>query len=615
MYSSTPIAPFSRLVNQGSTDHGLGCKISHSGRLAPGLVFSGLLFLTGLLGCGQGVPEVDIRPSASTLDLGYNWQAFAKDAVWNLKLAPTRGEAPLPAAGMATGDAIPSDADYGIKVYFARASDPNWSIQWGGYDSVLDTNPNPNPMTLQAPAGMTAPTGSDGTIIVVDKDLHYAYEIWQFQPRGNNTAYTSSMVLIDVQGSGLHRNVGISGSGLPGVGGLIKSWETKNNVEIRHKIWAAVNPSMLFANAVWPATAHDVGGNGAYASLNYGDVVALTKNLNLDSNDCNLSPFIKRIARALQDYGAIVQDQSGDAMDFVAEVNSIKDYIDVDYNSTFYDQFHCLQKYLVKVQNPWVGATQGGLGYDGGTGVQPPSVPQGLTAAAASATDVHLSWLSSSGQGGVAGYRVFRNGTHLTDVVALKFDDTGVSAGTTYSYGVSAYDSAGHESAVSTAVSVTTPGTGGGFPELLANAGFEGGSASWLLDTWDGTQIKHSVVNAQHHGGTHALRIQITDGQSDGAGTQIGISVTRGATYTASAFVLLQGIQAGAAALFIDWFDSAGNLVGSTESPEQSAQTSSFSPTSVSAQAPVSATHANFYLASWATGSVFFDDASFKRSK
>jgi len=105
-------------------------------------------------------------------------------------------------------------------------------------------------------------------------------------------------------------------------------------------------------------------GNGSHAFLKYGDVVALSKNVNIDSSGCGLSPFMKRIAKALQDFGGIVQDRGDDSLGFISEVNAVRDYIDIDYDTTMWEQFDCLKQFMVKVNDPWTGATPGGLGLD-----------------------------------------------------------------------------------------------------------------------------------------------------------------------------------------------------------------------------------------------------------
>ncbi|MBN8281215.1 MAG: fibronectin type III domain-containing protein, partial [Gammaproteobacteria bacterium] len=90
-----------------------------------------------------------------------------------------------------------------------------------------------------------------------------------------------------------------------------------------------------------------------------------------------------------------------------------------------------------------------------------PSVPQGLAGTPASTSRIDLSWSASTDTGGsgVSGYRVYRNGigTPLATVAGTTYSDTGLTANTSYSYRVSAYDAAGNESDPSTPpVSVTT---------------------------------------------------------------------------------------------------------------------------------------------------------------
>lgn len=92
-----------------------------------------------------------------------------------------------------------------------------------------------------------------------------------------------------------------------------------------------------------------------------------------------------------------------------------------------------------------------------------PSVPANLQAMAPTATQVQLSWSASTDTGGsgLAGYRVYRNGsaTPLATPTVNSYTDNSVAASTTYSYRVSAIDAAtpANESALSAAASVTTP--------------------------------------------------------------------------------------------------------------------------------------------------------------
>lgn len=327
-----------------------------------------MLSLGLTIGCGVAEPdeletiETTALRQDSTLDLAYYYQPFKQNSVWNLKLSPTRSEVNFPAAAWTHGLLAPSDADYGVNVYFAKTTDPIWHIRFNDYNTVLDVFDTASPVGIRAPLGMLAPSGSDGSIIIVDPALKYGYELWSYSPTGATTAKAESINVVDLQSMGIHRNVGITGSGLPGIGGLLKAWELKNDVAIRHKLWVAVHPTLLYAKAIAPAVTHDLASNGSAAFLKYGDVIALGKRYSFDTNPCKLSPFMKRIARALQDYGGIVQDQGGDAVGLVAEVDAVKNAIDIDYETTMWTQFACLQKYLVKVKTPWTDATPGGLG-------------------------------------------------------------------------------------------------------------------------------------------------------------------------------------------------------------------------------------------------------------
>jgi chitodextrinase len=56
----------------------------------------------------------------------------------------------------------------------------------------------------------------------------------------------------------------------------------------------------------------------------------------------------------------------------------------------------------------------------------------------------------------VSGYKIYRNGTQITTTNTTSYSDTGLTAGTSYSYTVAAYDQAGNTSAQSTAASTLT---------------------------------------------------------------------------------------------------------------------------------------------------------------
>lgn len=86
----------------------------------------------------------------------------------------------------------------------------------------------------------------------------------------------------------------------------------------------------------------------------------------------------------------------------------------------------------------------------------PPSTPTGLSASAVSLSQINLSWTASTDDVGVAGYGVFRNGLQVGTTTAISYSDSGLAAGTSYSYAVDAFDAAGNLSTQSASVSTST---------------------------------------------------------------------------------------------------------------------------------------------------------------
>lgn len=89
---------------------------------------------------------------------------------------------------------------------------------------------------------------------------------------------------------------------------------------------------------------------------------------------------------------------------------------------------------------------------------QAPTVPEGFwVTPSSSSTRMYLAWKPSTDNVGVAGYKVYRNGAHVTTVTGTDWtDDSGLPPGTTFVYGVSAFDAAGNESVQATFTAKTT---------------------------------------------------------------------------------------------------------------------------------------------------------------
>src|SRR4029079_10454322 len=93
----------------------------------------------------------------------------------------------------------------------------------------------------------------------------------------------------------------------------------------------------------------------------------------------------------------------------------------------------------------------------------PPGAPPALSATAASATQINLSWTAATDNVGVTGYRVERcqgdGCTAFAQIFTLSgttFNNTGLTASTSYSYQVRAIDAAGNLGPYSSVASATT---------------------------------------------------------------------------------------------------------------------------------------------------------------
>jgi chitinase len=125
--------------------------------------------------------------------------------------------------------------------------------------------------------------------------------------------------------------------------------------------------------------------------------------------------------------------------------------------------------------------TLNGGSCDGGTtvpGDNPPSAPGTPTASGITDTSVNLSWSAATDDKGVKNYDVLRDGAKVATVTGTSYTDTGLTAGTDYSYTVQARDTADQTGPASGAVSVHTTG-GGTNPPPTGNAVKMGYFTEW----------------------------------------------------------------------------------------------------------------------------------------
>jgi LmbE family N-acetylglucosaminyl deacetylase/chitodextrinase len=157
--------------------------------------------------------------------------------------------------------------------------------------------------------------------------------------------------------------------------------------------------------------------------------------------------------------------------------------------------------FLHQVENPLVNAVEI-VSLDSTPDTTPPSMPTGLTAAAVSTSQIHLDWTASTDNVGIAGYRVYRNGTAVGSTTTNSYTDNGLTSNTLYTYTVSAYDGAAppNESLPSATASATTLASAAGIV-LRINAGASSAyvdtqGRTWSADTGFNTGVITTNANA-----------------------------------------------------------------------------------------------------------------------
>ena len=86
----------------------------------------------------------------------------------------------------------------------------------------------------------------------------------------------------------------------------------------------------------------------------------------------------------------------------------------------------------------------------------PPTTPTGVAVTPISQTQIDVTWLSSTDNNLVSGYVVYRDGSAIATTSGISFSDTFLTASTTYSYAIQAFDNSFNYSSTSVSVSTTT---------------------------------------------------------------------------------------------------------------------------------------------------------------
>ncbi|MFK5926442.1 MAG: fibronectin type III domain-containing protein [Desulfuromusa sp.] len=224
-------------------------------------------------------------------------------------------------------------------------------------------------------------------------------------------------------------------------------------------------------------------------------------------------------------------------------------------------------------------------GWSGSTGAdtEDPTIPQNLNAVASSHSQINLTWNTSTDNVAVTGYRIYRDGSEIATTAAPAYNNTGLTASSTHSYTVLAYDAAGNESAQSGSASATTLPTGGDTeaPTVPQNLDATIISATAIDLSWDASTDNTAVTGYKiFRNGTEIANSTTTTYRNNG--------LTASTTYTYR----------------ISAYDTAGNL-----SAQSSAATST-TPAAPDTEAPTIPQDLNANVISANVVDLSWDDSS-----
>jgi uncharacterized repeat protein (TIGR01451 family) len=161
----------------------------------------------------------------------------------------------------------------------------------------------------------------------------------------------------------------------------------------------------------------------------------------------------------------------------------------------------------------------------------PPSIPDNLAVHGVSASQINLSWSASTDNVGVAGYRIYRNGSWAGNSTSTSYADTGLSGQTTYSYTVVAFDAAGNLSAQSAPVSASTTYADTTSPSVPANLRASNVTSNAATLSWDASTDDFGVTGYRiFRGGTLLTTTSAT------SFTDTGLAASTTYSYSVAAF-------------------------------------------------------------------------------
>ena len=243
---------------------------------------------------------------------------YLDTSLWNTPIGETPSYDPHSAEMVATigldsdGHIYSTTDEYSFTVYFIDQTTPRWDVPCTRYKCTIVTPEKTFRTEMLAdvpiPPGARPASGSDGSMIVIDKITLVEYNLWGVKHSSKGWKVSNGSVY-NILWDGAPEQYGSRGSGLPYFAGLIRPWEIRQG-HIDHVISFAY-PFPARERCVYPASKTDGDSVMSYA-IPEGAHLQLDPSLTeQDFDDLGLDRAGKIIARALQKYGMVLVDASG----------------------------------------------------------------------------------------------------------------------------------------------------------------------------------------------------------------------------------------------------------------------------------------------------------------
>jgi Big-like domain-containing protein len=253
-------------------------------------------------------------PAASPAGVG-NW--YSSSSPFNLPI-PSNAS-PLPTSStlanmlVGTGQAINVNT-YGWTppVYYATSSTPLASVDIvDDYHTYrIDGVPIPGNAVTSPDnnnSGISVSgDGNDNYLQIVDPVRGCEYDFWKAYKDSSGNWHAKNEATFTLGGSGVHTPWAVRASGIALGAGIIRPEDIQAGV-INHALGWAVPSTISGSSFVSPAQSTD---GPAMGGIPMGTLFQLDPNINLDTFQPQLAPWMKTIARAMQTYGVYVTDTS-----------------------------------------------------------------------------------------------------------------------------------------------------------------------------------------------------------------------------------------------------------------------------------------------------------------